>query len=97
MRSLEAVLDPPPAEPVPATPVSEPKVPRSGSPRVVHLLHADSEGEDLGDRFETVRRVVQEMLGFPVSIHAQNPDGSGELRIGFANLQELDLLRKTLT
>ena len=97
VRSLEAVLDPPPAEPVPATPVSEPKAPRSGSPRAAHPLHADSEGEDLGDRFETVRRAVQERLGFPVSIHAQNPDGSGELRIGFANLQELDLLRKTLT
>lgn len=97
VRSLEAVLDPPPAEPVPATPVSEPKAPRTGSPRAAHPLHADSEGEDLDNRFETVRRAVQERLGFPVSIHAQNPDGSGELRIGFANLQELDLLRKTLT
>lgn len=90
--SPEAVLDPPPA-----APVSHPKAPRSVSPRAAHPVHADPEGEDLAERIETVRRAVQERLGFPVSIHAQNPDGSGELRIGFANLQELDLLRKTLT
>lgn len=70
-------------------PVSEPKA----TPPV----SASAEGNDLAERLETVRRAVQTRLGFPVSIHAQNPDGSGELRIGFANLQELDLLRKTLT
>ncbi len=75
----------------------EPKPPRSASPRAAHPVHADHEGDRLADRFETIRRAVQERLGFPVSIHARNPDGSGELRIGFANLQELDLLRKTLT
>jgi hypothetical protein len=34
-----------------------------------------------------------------MSIHARNPDGSGELRIGFANLhlQQPGLLRKALT
>lgn len=90
--SSEAILDLPPA-----APVREPKAPRSASPRAAHPVHADPEGEDLAGRIETVRRAVQERLGFPVSIHARNPDGSGELRIGFANLQELDLLRKTLT
>jgi ParB family chromosome partitioning protein len=96
--SSEAVLDPPPAaEPVPVAPGSAPKAARSASPRAAPPVHADSEGEDLADLFEMARRAVQEKLGFPVSIHAQNPDGSGELRIGFANLQELDLLRKTLT
>jgi ParB family chromosome partitioning protein len=94
--SPEAVLDPPPAEPGPAAPVSQPKASRS-SPRATHPVHADPEVEGLADRIETVRRAVQERLGFPVTIHAQSPDGSGELRIGFANLQELDLLRKTLT
>lgn len=96
--SPEAILDPPRVpDPVPAAPVREPKAPRSASPRAAHPVHADPEGEDLAERIEMVRRAVQERLGFPVSIHAQNPDGSGELRIGFANLQELDLLRKTLT
>lgn len=90
--SPEAILDLPSA-----APVREPKAPRSSSPRAAHPVHADPEGEGLADRFETVRRAVQERLAFPVSIHARNPDGSGELRIGFANLQELDLLRKTLT
>lgn len=90
--SPEAILDLPPA-----APVREPKPPRSASPRAPHPVHADHEGEGLADRIEAVRRAVQERLGFPVSIHARNPDGSGELRIGFANLQELDLLRKTLT
>lgn len=90
--SPEAILDLPPA-----APVREHKAPRSASPRAAHPVHADPEGEGLANRFETVRRAVQERLGFPVSIHARNPDGSGELRIGFANLQELDLLRKTLT
>jgi len=94
----EAVLDPPPAaEPVQATPVSHPKATRSASPKAAHPVYADPEGEGLADRIEAVRRAVQERLGFPVTIHAQNPDGAGELRIGFANLQELDLLRKTLT
>ncbi|MGE5153632.1 MAG: ParB/RepB/Spo0J family partition protein [Bdellovibrio bacteriovorus] len=88
----EAILDLPPA-----APVREPKAPRSASPRAAHPVHADPEGEGLADRIEAVRRAIQERLAFPVSIHARNPDGSGELRIGFANLQELDLLRKTLT
>lgn len=87
-----------PGEPLGTPGVSrEPKTSRSASPRVAHPVHADPEREGLADRIETVRRAVQERLGFPVTIHAQNPDGSGELRIGFANLQELDLLRKTLT
>jgi len=99
VKTPEAILDlSPAAKPVPAAPVREqPKAPRSASPRAAHPVHADPEGEALADRLETVRRAVQERLGFPVSIHARNPDGSGELRIGFANLQELDLLRKTLT
>jgi ParB family chromosome partitioning protein len=93
--SPEAVLDPPSA--AKSAPVSAPKAPWSVSPKAAHPVHADPDGEDLADLFETARRAVQEKLGFPVSIHAQSPDGSGELRIGFANLQELDLLRKTLT
>lgn len=98
VASPEAILYPPRVPvPVPAAPIREPKASRSASPRAAHPVQADPEGEDLAGRIEMVRRAVQERLGFPVSIHAQNPHGSGELRIGFANLQELDLLRKTLT
>jgi ParB family chromosome partitioning protein len=67
--SPEAVLDPPPiTAPGPAAPVSQPKAPRSASPKAAHPVHADPEGEGLAARIETVRRAVQERLGFPVTI-----------------------------
>ena len=57
----------------------------------------DSGSEGEGDAYDEIARALQTTLGLPVTIDAPRDGKSGELRIGFANLLELEGLQQNLT
>jgi hypothetical protein len=79
----------------PAAGTEEETPARSKASRTKRKGDSGSEGE--GDAYDEIARALQATLGLPVTIDAPRDGKSGELRIGFANLLELEGLQQNLT
>ena len=84
-----------PAPESPAAGTEEKAPARPKASRTKRKGDSGSEGE--GDAYDEIARALQTTLGLPVMIDAPRDGKSGELRIGFANLLELEGLQQNLT
>lgn len=85
--------------------VPDPEAPAAGTdekaparPKAARTKRKGDSGSEGGSAaYDEIARALQTTLGLPVTIDAPRDGKSGELRIGFANLLELEGLQQNLT
>ena len=85
--------------------VPDPEAPAAGTdekaparPKAARTKRKGDSGSEAGsDTYDEIARALQTTLGLPVTIEAPRDGKSGEIRIGFANLLELEGLQQNLT